>query len=563
MKQLLVIALIGISSWVYGTTFDKVLPIPSLAPYTLVNGVKVFDMDIAEGTTAFYAGFATKTYGVNASILGQTIRIHNGDKVKINWTNHLSEATTMHGHGMHVPAIMDGGPKNKIQPNTTWSASYIVNQETSTNWYHPHLMGKTAEHVYMGLAGLILIDDVQSDALALPKTYGVDDIPLILQDKRFDSNKQIDYSPSRMEIRRGYTSEIMLANGTITPYVNVQAKSIRFRVLNGSNSRVYHLAFSDNRSFKQIATDGGFLEHPVSLNALVLSPGERAEIVVDFSGELGTNIVLKESNDNLDILKINVNISAAASTPLPTNLTSLTTYATADAVRTRTFLLNMVGQGQNAHMAINGKVMDINRIDEVVPVNDIELWDISNTMNLEHNFHIHATHFWVVERDGSTANVPNNEKGYKDVVRIPPNSSVKVIVKMTDFIDANNGYMYHCHFLEHEDDGMMGQFTVVQNNSMPVPDTDNDGLDNFTDNDDDGDGVLDENDAFPLDASETRDTDGDGIGNNRDSDDDNDGFSDEEEIAAGTDPLDSQSYPKSKWAPIGMGDGIIIFVPYK
>ena len=559
LKHLLIlVALAGVN--LGATTFNKTLPIPPIAPYTLVNGIKVFDMNIHASTTEFFSGIQTRTYGINSSVLGETIRIHNGDKVQIKYHNNLSEATTMHGHGMHVPAIMDGGPKNKIQPDTTWTASYTVNQEASTNWYHPHLMGKTAEQVYMGLAGLIIIDDNQSDTLNLPKNYGVDDIPLILQDKRFDVNKQIDYSPTRMEIRRGYTSSTMLVNGAITPFVNVSTKRIRFRVLNGSNSRVYHLAFSDSRSFFQIATDGGFLEHPVAISTLVLSPGERAEIVVDFSGELNGNVILKDTKDNLDILKINVTNVATNTGILPTTLTALTTYGASDAVKIRTFVLNMVG----GHMAINGKVMDIDRIDEVVPVNDIEEWDITNSMGMEHNFHIHATHFTILERDGSTTNVANNEKGYKDVVRLPPNGSVKIMVKMTDFIDGNNGYMYHCHFLEHEDDGMMGQFTVVQNSSSPVPDIDNDGLDNATDKDDDGDGVLDVNDDFPLNANESVDTDGDGIGNNSDSDDDNDGVSDVEELQAGTNPLDVNSHPTvlNQWAPVNMGNGIIIFIPY-
>jgi len=559
IKNIFGVIVLCYSTITMATTFNKALPIPALAPYTLNNGVKEFNLNIQESTTEFFSGIQTKTYGINASVLGQTIRMHRGDKIKLNYHNTLSEATTMHGHGMHVPAIMDGGPMNQIQPNTTWSATYTVNQKACTNWYHPHLMGKTAEHVYMGLAGMIIIDDDESDTLNLPKTYGVDDIPLILQDKRFDSNKQIDYSPSRMEIRRGYTSDIMLANGAITPYVDVKAKKIRFRVLNGSNSRVYHLAFSDSRRFYQIATDNAFLEAPVALTSLVLTPGERAEIVVDFNGEFAHSVILKDTNDNLDIMKINVTSNAGSQNPLPSQLTTLTKYSPNDSMRTRTFVLNM----SNRHMAINGKLMDINRIDEVVPVNQIEIWDLTNSMGMEHNFHIHSTHFFVIERDGSTSNVPANEKSYKDVLRLPPNSSAKVIVKMTDFIDDGTGYMYHCHFLEHEDDGMMGQFTVVQNASNPVTDTDGDGIDNLTDTDDDNDGVLDTQDAFPLDATESRDTDGDGIGNNRDTDDDNDGFTDSEERKAGTDPLDASSHPLDQWTPIGMGDGITIFVPYK
>ena len=467
MKQYLSVSLIILGLF-HMTLYAKVLPIPPLASYTLVNGVKVFKMNIQQSSTQFFAGVNTRTYGINRNVLGETIRIHNGDKVQIRYRNSLHEATTMHGHGMHVPAIMDGGPKNKIQPGSTWVASYTVNQAASTNWYHPHLMGKTAEQVYMGLSGMIIVDDAESDSLNLPKTYGVDDIPLIIQDKRFTASRQINYAPTRRDIMRGYTSRTMMVNGEISPFVNVKDKQIRFRILNASNSSLYNFQFSDGRSFKQIATDGGFLEKPVALNNLLLSPGERAEIVVNFSGDLGNKVTLKETRQNINVMQININRTSVGVTTIPTKLKKLVKYRASEAVRTRSFLLNTVGGGMMGQMAINGKAMNINRIDNIVPVNDTEIWSIRNTMNLEHNFHIHAIHFTILERNGSPARVSENEKGYKDVVRIPPNSSVKLIIKMKDYIDPKNGYMYHCHFLEHEDDGMMGQFTVVQNKNNPV-----------------------------------------------------------------------------------------------
>ena len=445
------------------TKFSKPLAIPALASYTTdANGTKLFNLDINASTTEFFDGVQTVTYGVNAGILGQTIRIHNGDKVKLTYNNNLDEPTTMHGHGMHLPAIMDGGPINDIQPGTSWSAEYTLNQTAATNWYHPHLMGKTAEQVYMGLAGFIIIDDDVSDALNLPKEYGVDDIPLALQDKRFDADGQIDYSPSTMEQRMGYKADVMLANGVINPYVDVPNKKVRFRVMNGSNARVYNLKFDDNRSFKQIATDNGFLEAPVSMNSLSLTPGERAEIIVDFTDESNTSVKLVDNNSDLEIMQINVNIAATTTSEVPTSLTTLAKLDPASAVKTRTFVYNMApGDDGMMHMAINGKLMDIKRIDEVVPVDSVEIWEITNLMGMTHNFHIHGTHFYPIERDGSADNVAENEKGYKDTIALPPRSTVKVIVKMTDYTDADTGYMYHCHFLEHEDDGMMGQFSVV------------------------------------------------------------------------------------------------------
>ena len=204
----------------------------------------------------------------------------------------------------------------------------------------------------------------------------------------------------------------------------------------------------------------------------------------------------------------------------------------------------------------------MNRINEFVPVNQVEIWEITNSMRMEHNFHIHATYFYPLTRDGSAANILPNEKGYKDTIRVGPRQTVRFIVKMTDYIDKNHGYMYHCHYLEHEDDGMMGQFATIQNSSNPVPDNDRDGVDDISDSDDDNDGVIDSKDAFPLDPHESIDTDGDGIGNNRDLDDDGDGFSDQEEIRKGTDPLDPNSHPPyTKMVPIYIDDGLITIVP--
>lgn len=421
------------------------------------EGILHFDISIQESSKVFFNGSNTKTFAMNGDYLGPTIKLRNTQKVSINYTNNLKENTTMHGHGMHVPPIMDGGAHQIILPGDTFSAVYTVKQTACTNWYHPHLMGKTAEHVYKGLAGLIIIEDSISDSLDLPKTYGVDDIPLILQDKVFDSNNQIDYSPSQMQIMRGYIGNHFLANGTINAFLDVSAKEIRFRILNGSNSSVYDLGFTDGRTFKQITTDNSFLEAPVNLKRVQLSPGERAEIIVDFTNDFTKELIFKDFTYNKDFLKIKVSSQASSHTTTPDTLTSLTKYTLNESTNTRRFVLS----GGMGNLLINGVSMNINVINEQVPLNQIETWEIQNNMGMNHNFHIHATHFYIVQRNGSSANVAENEKAYKDTVFIPPYSSVTVMVKMTDYIDSTNPYMYHCHFLEHEDAGMMGQFTVV------------------------------------------------------------------------------------------------------
>ena len=437
-------------------SLSQALPIPTLLRPTTIGGVDHYDLTIQASTHQFFEGINTATYGISASYLGQTLLMRNGNEVAINYTNKLSVDTTMHAHGLHVPASMDGTAHQTIQPNTTWTATYTINQEASTNWYHSHAMHKTAEQVYKGLAGLIIIEDDNSDSLDLPKRYGIDDIPLVLQDRAF-VNGQIDYSPSMRETMRGYIADTFIANGAIQPSVSVEAKEIRFRILNGSNATIYNLGFSDGRAFKQIATDGAFLENPVTITRLLLSPAERAEIVIDLSQDFNQALSLQEFNYGKTFLNININQSANIVTTLPNTLNSLTRFNPLDAVNTRRFVLG----GKRGVLTINSVAMDMAVINERVPLNQIEIWEIQNDMMIDHNFHIHATHFMLLERNGSSANILANEKGYKDVALVPANGSIKIILKMIDYSNASVPYMYHCHILEHEDAGMMGQFVVV------------------------------------------------------------------------------------------------------
>jgi len=440
--------------------FNEKLAIPLLLEGKNINGVYHYDLTIQEAQHRFFKDKLTHTYAVNGTYLAPTLKLINGEKVSINYTNNLKELTTMHGHGMHVPAEMDGTAHQSIAPTQTWSAQYRVNQRACTNWYHPHAMGTTAEQVYQGLAGLIIIEDKESQALDLPKEYGVDDIPLVLQDRFFDSDGQLYYHPTMRQTMMGYKGDTFIVNGVIDPYVEVPAKEVRLRLLNGSNSSVYELAFSDSRAFKQIAGDNSFLEQPVSLHTLRLSPGERAEIVVDLGSDFGKTFYLNETRQGKAFLKVNVTKKATSKTVLPTVLTKLEKYSTSKVVRHRRFILS----GMMGRVMINNKRMDMNRIDEVLKLNETEIWEISNRgmmmMRMEHNFHIHSTHFMVLERNGSYANVLENEKGYKDTVYLAAGDTVKIIVKMTDYTNKKVPYMYHCHFLEHEDAGMMGQFTV-------------------------------------------------------------------------------------------------------
>lgn len=439
--------------------FAKNLLIPKLLTGTS------FNLNIKSSTHSFFDGINTNTYSIDdgsgqMSYLGPTLKLRKGATVNIQYTNNLSINTTMHNHGMHLPSNIDGGVHNVIAPSNSFTANWMVNQKSCTNWYHSHLMGATAEQVYRGLAGMTILEDSESDALDLPKTYGVDDIPLIIQDKVFAADGSLDYSPSHMEHMRGYLGDMFLVNGVITPKLSVEPKQIRLRILNASNARVYNFSLG-GKSFTQIATDNAFLANGVNMTSLKLSPAERAEIVIDLTSNFNQSVVLKDLSSGAEIMKINVDkVLTTTKTTMPSVLTTtLTKFAFDTNTPTRKFTLAK-NRGRTGLFTINGVSMSKAVINQRVPLNRIEIWEVVNAMPMVHNFHIHATHFWIIERNGSSANVPANEQGYKDTVRVDANSSVKFVVKMVDYTNNTIPYMFHCHILEHEDRGMMGQFTV-------------------------------------------------------------------------------------------------------
>jgi FtsP/CotA-like multicopper oxidase with cupredoxin domain len=195
----------------------------------------------------------------------------------------MDEATTVHWHGVLIPGSVDGGPHNVIRPGQSWTAKLAIDQPETTAWFHPHPHGATAAQVYSGLAGLLLIEDGTSERLGLPSTYGVDDLPLVLQDRVFGDDGAPVYDPGPMDVMAGYRGDSFIVNGAVGPVAKVPAGIVRLRLVNGANARFFELQFSDSRTFHVIASDGGYLPAPVSLQRLLLAPGERYEILVDFS----------------------------------------------------------------------------------------------------------------------------------------------------------------------------------------------------------------------------------------------------------------------------------------
>lgn len=433
--------------------FQQALKIPELLEPTIESdGTKHFSLTMEPGTTEFFPGEITDTWGINGSYLGPTIRVSRGDKVSFDVVNKLGETSTLHWHGMMLPPAMDGGPHQMIEAGETWSPHWTIDQPSATTWYHPHLHGKTAQHVYRGLAGMFIIDD--EDSKKLPSNYGVDDIPLIVQDKLFTSDGQLSEDD---DTPYGMLGDEILVNGTYDPFLKVTASQVRFRLLNGSNARAYNFGFTDGRSFQLVANDAGLLNEPVTLERFMLSPGERAEIVVAFEPEEETILRSYSSgagitNGEFDLLKIVADSELTGSSPISKQLSSIEPIEVPADAKVRQFKLTMENE-------INDKLMDMYRIDEVVPAGTKEIWEIHN-FGSEHNFHIHDAAFRVL--DINDKEPPEYARGRKDTVFIPHGASVRIAVEFGNYTDLNYPLMYHCHLLKHEDEGMMGQFLLVE-----------------------------------------------------------------------------------------------------
>ncbi|MFJ3407085.1 multicopper oxidase family protein [Promicromonospora sp. NPDC090134] len=443
---------------------DSPLQIPPLAEATAgASGALAFSLGVQAGDTQLKDGAPTRTWGVNGTYLAPTIRARRGESVELAVHNGLDQETSLHWHGMHLPAAMDGGPHQPVAAGGTWTPRWTVDQRAATLWYHPHVHGATADHTYRGLTGLFIVDDEDADALGLPSTYGVDDVPMIVQDRAFDGDNQfVERLPLAGSL--GVIGDEILVNGTIGPYFDVTTRLVRLRLLNGSNARLYNFGFSDGRRFALIGTDGGLLAEPWETDRLHLSPGERAEIVVAFEpGETvdlrsypspdygGASGRLDGFADRLDICRFRAADTLADETTLPAALGAAPDLADAAVATERSFVL--------ASDQINGRSMAMDRIDFGVQEGTVEVWEVTNDNGYIHNFHVHDVQFQVLTVDGAAP--PPHLRGWKDTVLLVQGSRYRLAMRFSDHTDPNVPYMYHCHLLQHEDDGMMGQFVVL------------------------------------------------------------------------------------------------------
>lgn len=485
MNRLAIIVLVAISS--LGANAQTLLNIPD----TLSGNSIILNMH--KDSVQFFPGKKSQTYAYNSnSYLGPTLILNKGSQVNITVNNQIDDTTTVHWHGIHLPSKWDGGPHTPILPGNSWYPSFTVLDNASTYWYHPHLHMKTAEQAIKGAAGLIIVRDPIEASLNLPRNYGVDDLPLIIQCQEYDNQNQA--------LPLGMQDSTLIVNGSRANYghsviANCPTQIVRMRILNASGERTFNFGLSENRHFKVIGNDGGLLNNPVDVTRIRLAPGERVEILVDFNGMLGQSVYLMSyaselpmgiqggptmpmpsgppMNSPLNGIDFNIlrlNIIAQTSNPvttIPPSLIVNNIYDSSLATITRTIRFTadsaMVMDGP---FYFNDSTFNMERIDYTIPINSIEKWKLVNETMVAHPFHIHDVQFYLLDRNNTPPFA--EESGRKDVVLIPPGDSAIFITKFEDFTDTLIPFMYHCHILMHEDAGMMGQFLVVPENFLGI-----------------------------------------------------------------------------------------------
>jgi spore coat protein A len=390
---------------------------------------------------------------------GPTIRVEQDRRTVVRHTNKLGIPTVVHLHGGLTPPDSDGFPTDFVMPGKVKTYFY-PNDRAATLWYHDHAMDHTGRNIFMGLAGLYVVEGKQEQNLPLPRDEY--DVPLILQDRLFSAGGALLYHPDFVD---GPVTDTILVNGVPWPKMEVSARKYRFRMLNASNARSFRLTLSSGQPFVQIATDGGLLAAPKSLRHIPLAMAERIEVVLDFSAyPVDTRLTLDDLNQSAvtrSILAFDVVRKVKDESRIPEQLIERPTIRNDLAIRHREFVFTR-GDSQNreVHWSINGEQFDPDHAVADASLGAIEVWRLANhsfreTHDVVHPVHLHLVNFQILQRNGGPP-LPH-EIGWKDTVALHVGDDVIVGIPMAGF---RGRYLFHCHNLEHEDRGMMARFDV-------------------------------------------------------------------------------------------------------
>ncbi|MES1257981.1 MAG: multicopper oxidase domain-containing protein, partial [Acidobacteriota bacterium] len=480
--------------------FVDPLPVPPRAvsagtrplPGSKGEEIPFFRLTMRETATRFHRDLPPgRCWGFEGGSPGPTIEARTGQPILVEWVNalprkhlfaidhslHGAEAavpdvrTVVHVHGARVPPESDGYPENWYTPGKSLAAFYPNRQDAATLWYHDHAMSITRLNVYAGLFGFYLLRDEREAALHLPS--GDYEIPLLLYDRSLTSGGQLHYPVSAIANRPWvpeFSGEAVLANGKLFPYLDVEPARYRLRLANVSNSRFLYLRLSAGQSFWQIGSDQGLLHSPVLLTRLTLAPGERADVIVDFAGQGGRNLLL--ATDSYEILQFRVREKASlgksnSGTFLPAAvLRAVPRAEEREAVRTRLLTLDGPDDADDAMampmvMTLNGAGWH-DPVTENPVLNSVEIWSLINLTDDSHPIHLHLVRFQILDRRPfdlftyrnetrlryTAAAIPPdaNEAGWKDTVRAEPGMVTRIIVRFEGYAGR---YVWHCHILEH------------------------------------------------------------------------------------------------------------------
>jgi len=465
-------------------------------------------------------GPASTLQPIANSYLGPVIRLTRGQRVRIRFVNRLAEPSIVHWHGLDVPELADGHPRLAVNSGGEYVYDFTVTNRAGTYWYHPHPHMRTGTQVYMGLAGLLIVSDPEEDALGLPRGDG--ELVLVLQDRRFNGANQLVYPSTpvapggstggarggmsggmgmgrgrgmggmgtgmpmglAMELMNGWLGSRMLVNGLLQPTMDVDARTYRLRLLNGSNARMYKLAWSNGTAMTVIGNDGGLLTRPRTQPVLTLAPGQRADVMLDLSTQPAgatvqlTSQAFDEANVGrvgmmgetssvpqgapLTLMTLRVSSTAGPRVPVPETL-SAETFTPAPTAPVRRVPLTFMMM----NWFIDGRTFEMGEVAaaETVARGSTHVWEFVNESNpmgmaMAHPIHMHGRQFRVLSRSGGTANELReglHDQGWTDTVLVLPGETVRVQVT---FSDLPGLYLYHCHILEHEDMGMMRNFRI-------------------------------------------------------------------------------------------------------
>lgn len=438
----------------------------------------------------------TRLWGLGSSSPGPTLETESGKGLLVEWANELPREhflpidhsihgaesdkpevrSVIHLHGAKVPAESDGYPEKWYVPGQSATYHYPNQQDAALLWYHDHTLGINRLNMLAGLLGLFIVRDPVEEALNLPR--GKYEVPLVLCDRMFDLDGQL-YYPVAQNSTNPWVSEFrgnaILANGKLLPYLDVEPRKYRFRVLNAANGRFFRLALTNGQTFQQIGTDQGLLPAPVTLKEVTLAPAERADLIMDFSDRTGEQIVLK--NDFASpVVQLRVSRGKVSDPSwLPATLRPVPKIAESEAVKTRDLRLGEINdlRGDSVTVLLNDAHWNMPVTEDPV-LNSVEIWNLMNVTDDVHPIHLHMVRFQVLDRrrfDASAyqnrgvlrywgAAIPPepNEAGWKDTVRADPGMVTRIIMRFEGYVGR---YVWHCHILEHEDNEMMRPYDVI------------------------------------------------------------------------------------------------------